>query len=153
MDAYMKKPLPNAGHCVPQEFILNGGCCLNVWCENLSVISKIDLEGITGPPSHCLDDLEWDVSEEVFQGSTYSDSVALQWVEASILCSASKPCNELCFRQRTVCLAKLIGKSAMSKWGLLMLRWLDNAASGSVGPSCFAQKTSSPFCDVFVRGK
>lgn len=104
---------------MPQEFILNGRRCLKVWCENLSVISKIDLEGIIGPSSHRLDDFEWDVSEEVFQGGAYSDSVALQRVKASILCSASEPCDELCFCQRTVCLAELIGKECDIEVGVV----------------------------------
>ncbi|KAH9926233.1 uncharacterized protein B0H18DRAFT_1007087 [Fomitopsis serialis] len=54
------------------------GLRLQVWGQNLRMFSQVQLEGVTLPSAHCLDNLEGHTAQHVFQGSTDAETVSLE---------------------------------------------------------------------------
>ena len=52
--------------------------CLNEWSEDLGMLSEVPQESITAPPSHDLHHFDRHATEEVEEGGSNADAVALK---------------------------------------------------------------------------
>jgi hypothetical protein len=108
------------------------------------VLAQVLGEGIPGPPSNALHSLKWEAPQEVLEGGADANAVAVFDRATCILQRSLQAGKKDGFGEGSVGTIVPVGEKVASKWGLVELRWLVRAASGSAGPSCRAQKTVSP---------
>jgi hypothetical protein len=108
------------------------------------VLAQVLGEGIPGPPSNALHSLKWEAPQEVLEGGADANAVAVFDRATCILQRSLQASKKDGFGEGSVGTIVPVGEKVASKWGLIELRWLVKAVSGSAGPSCRAQKTVSP---------
>ena len=110
---------PHRGHGVADQGLMNRRGGLNIWCDDNSVLPKVKLEGIAGPASLGLHDVEGNSPKEVLESRADSDAVSLQGLEAGCASGCSNSLQEFGFGEGAARVLDLVGEKVRVFRGLV----------------------------------
>ena len=102
-------PLTHWGHSVPHKPLVDGHS-LDIWGDDDSVFSQVQLEGVPGPTTFGLHDIEGDASQQILKHGSDPDPMPLYRLEVSGTCHLCYSIQELCFSECATCVHGLVGK-------------------------------------------
>ena len=97
------------GHRVPHEPLVDGRS-LDIWGNDDGVFSQVQLEGVPGPTTFGLHDIEGDASQQILERGSDPDPVPLYRLEVSGARRLRYPIQELCFSECAMCVCGLVGE-------------------------------------------